>query len=310
MTLEPRDRVSYSAMPDRSPIEWPGGARVALWISPNVEHYQYLPDPNPQRDPYNGRLPHPDIREYSFRDYGNRVGIWRMADVLSDYPVRPTVSLNLAVLDLFPEIAELIVKQRWAVMSHGIYNTDYLWGLSEDAERAFYVDCIDTLHRHTGLQLRGMLGPAISGNLSTPDLMAEAGLVYHADWVHDDQPVAIETATGRMISIPYSYELDDAPMFFKNYDGEYFLDICRRQLDRLRKDARETGLVMCIALHPFEIGQPHNIDYLRQILDYVLSFDDVWPTTGDEIAQYYLDHFHPGSDRASAPISTESSHER
>lgn len=288
----PIERVGYSPIVDRPVVRWPNGERLAVWISPNVEHYEYLPPHNPVKDPYVGRLPHPDIREYSSRDYGNRAGIWRMTDTLDKFGTRCTVSLNLGVLDHFPEIAELIRERDWSVMSHGIFNTRYIFGMSAEEELEFYRDSIETLKRHTGLQLKGMLGPAISGSYETPDLMAEAGLIYHADWVHDDQPVPIKVKQGRLISVPYSYELDDAPMFFKHFDGEYFREICFRQFDRLYEAGKETAQVMCIALHPFEIGQPHNIGYLHDILEYISRFDDVWHATADEIAEYYLANYY------------------
>jgi allantoinase len=190
MALPPY-RVDYSPIIDRPKITWPGKARLAFWVAPNVEHYEYMPDFDGQRNPW-PRTPYPDVREYSYRDYGNRVGFWRMADVLDAYNIKCCVSLNLAVLEHFPEIGEAMVKRDWDFMSHGIYNTRYLNTYTEDQERAFYQDCIATLKRLTGKQLKGMLGPAISGTQATPDLMAEAGLIYHTDWMHDDQPVPIK----------------------------------------------------------------------------------------------------------------------
>lgn len=283
-----RARVPHSGLPDRPPIVWPGGARLALWIAPNIEHYEYLPTRHPLKEPW-PRVPHPDIQQYSFRDYGNRVCVWRMAEAMAEYDVRCTVSLNMGVLEHFPEIAQLIVDRRWDVMSHGLFNTRYLFGMSADEEREFYRDTAETLREHTGLTLKGMLGPALTGNPATPDLMAEAGLLYHADWVHDDQPVPLRVAGGRrLISVPYSYDLDDAPLLAKHYDGRYFADACKAQFDRLYRDAASTGLVMCIALHPFQIGQPHLVDYLREILDHVCGVDGVWYATADEIAEHYL----------------------
>ena len=290
MALPPY-RVDYSPIIERPRLEWPNGARVALWIAPNVEHYEYLPDFDGLRNPW-PRTPYPDAQQFSYRDYGNRVGFWRMADVMDRYGIRCCVSLNMAVLEHYPEICEAMVQRNWDFMSHGIYNTRYLHTYSEEEEREFYRDCIATLKRHTGKQLKGMLGPAISGTERTPDLMTEAGLIYHTDWMHDDQPVPIKVKTGKLISVPYSVELNDAPLFRNNYEGEYFVRICKAQFDQLYKEGEGNGRVMCIALHPFLIGQPHRIKYLDEILSYIMSHDGVWQTTADDIAEYYIANYY------------------
>ena len=299
MSLPPH-RVDYSPIIDRPRLTWPHQARVAFWVAPNVEHYEYLPDYDGHRNPW-PRMPYPDAREYSYRDYGNRVGFWRMLEVLDAYAIRCCVSLNLAVLEHYPEIAEAMVQRDWDFMSHGIYNTRYLYGYSADQERAFYQDCIETLKRHTGKPLKGMLGPAISGTVHTPDLMAEAGLIYHTDWLHDDQPVPIQVKSGKLISVPYSTELNDSPLFRTHFEGEDFVQICQDQFDQLYREGETSGRVMCIALHPFVIGQPHRVHYLDEILRYIMSHDGVWQTTADEIADYYLAHYY---DQAMAHAAT------
>ena len=286
------DRVDYSPIIERPIIKWPNGARIALWISPNVEHYEYLPDFDGNRNPW-PRTPYPDVQQYSYRDYGNRVGFWRMLEPLDKYNIKCCVSLNMAVLEHFPEIAEAMIQRDWDFMSHGIYNTRFLNTYSQEQEREFYRDCIDTLRRHTGKQLKGMLGPAISATAATPDLMAEAGLIYHTDWVHDDQPVPIKVKSGELVSVPYSIELNDSSVLRDNhYEGDYFARICKDQFDRLYEEGAESGRVMCIALHPFLIGQPHRIKYLDDILSYIMGHDGVWQTTADEIAEYYIANYY------------------
>jgi len=288
----PPDRVDYSPIIDRPIIKWPNGARVALWISPNVEHYEYMPDDDAARTPW-PRTPFPDVQQYSYRDYGNRVGFWRMLETLDKYNIRSCVSLNVAVLEHFPEIRDAMVERNYDYMSHGIYNTRYLYTYTEEQEREFYRDTIKTLKLHTGKQLKGMLGPAISGTERTPDLMAEAGLIYHTDWMHDDQPVPIKVKSGKLISVPYSIELNDSSLLRDNhYEGDYFARICKAQFDQLYKEGAESGRVMCIALHPFLIGQPHRIKYLDEILSHIMSHDGVWQTTADEIAGYYIENYY------------------
>jgi peptidoglycan/xylan/chitin deacetylase (PgdA/CDA1 family) len=288
----PPDRVDYSPIIDRPIIKWPNDARVALWISPNVEHYEYMPDDDSARTPW-PRTPFPDVQQYSYRDYGNRVGFWRMLESLDRYNIRCCVSLNMAVLEHFPEIRDAMVQRDYDYMSHGIYNTRYLYTYTEEQEREFYRDTIDTLKLHTGKQLKGMLGPAISGTERTPDLMAEAGLIYHTDWMHDDQPVPIKVKSGKLVSVPYSIELNDSSLLRDNhYEGDYFARICKAQFDQLYKEGAESGRVMCIALHPFLIGQPHRIKYLDDILSHIMSHDGVWQTTADDIADYYIENYY------------------
>ena len=288
----PPDRIDYLPIIDRPTIKWPNDARVALWISPNVEHYEYQPPNEGVRNPW-PRTPYPDVQQFSYRDYGNRVGFWRMLEPLDKHGIRCCISLNMAVLEHFPEIAEAMVERDYDYMSHGIYNTRYLYTYSEDEEREFYRDCIDTLKRHTGKPLKGMLGPAISGSVSTPDLMAEAGLIYHTDWFHDDQPTPIKVNAGKLISVPYSIELNDSSVLRDNhYSAAYFADICKAQFDRLYEEGAQSGRVMCIALHPFIIGQPHRIKYLDDILGYIMSHDGVWQTTADDIADYYIANYY------------------
>ena len=299
----PPNRVDYSPIIDRPIIKWPNDARVALWISPNVEHYEYMPDDDSARTPW-PRTPFPDVQQYSYRDYGNRVGFWRMLETLDKYNIRCCVSLNMAVLEHFPEIRDAMVQRDYDYMSHGIYNTRYLYTYTEEQEREFYRDTIDTLKLHTGKQLKGMLGPAISGTERTPDLMAEAGLIYHTDWMHDDQPVPINVKSGKLVSVPYSIELNDSSLLRDNhYEGDYFARICKAQFDQLYKEGAESGRVMCIALHPFLIGQPHRIKYLDDILSHIMSHDGVWQTTADDIADYYIENYYDDAVAHAAKLS-------
>ena len=288
----PPHRVRYLPITDRPRIRWPNDARVALWIAPNVEHYEFLPPRDPQRNTWT-RSPHPDVQGYGYRDYGNRVGFWRMAEVLDQFGIVATASTNLAVFDHSPEVGAAMVERGWEIMSHGIYNTRYISSIDQTAERAFYIECIEALRSHTGQQLRGMLGPAVSNTAATPDLMAEAGLIYHADWFHDDQPVPLATRSGQqLVSVPYSMELNDVPVFTQHFDTSEFVAMAKAQLDVLRREADDDagGRVMCVALHPYLMGMPHRVDGLAAMLDYLMSHDDVWQTTASRIAEHFLDH--------------------
>jgi allantoinase len=286
------NRLPYSPIVDRPPIRWPGGARLAVWVVPNIEHYEYLP-PTGMVDPY-PRTPHPDVRKFAYHDYGNRVGFWRMCEVLDQHRIACTVSLNVAVLDHYPDIARAMRERDWAYMSHGLYNTRYLTGMTREQERAFLRTCNEVLARHTGSWFDGMLGPNITGNEWTPDLMAEVGMRYHADWVHDERPTPLRVAGGgRMVALPYTYELNDAPLLMRSHlEGPEWARYCIAQFDRLYGDSADGGRIMCIVLHPFAIGQPHRIQYLDQVLAHVRRHDEVWVATGSQIVDYYLNHYY------------------
>ena len=287
------DRVPYLPIVDRAPFEWPDGRPLAVWVVPNVEHYEYLP-PLQSVDPY-PRSPHPDVRLYGYRDYGNRVGFWRMAEVLDRHEIPCTVSLNVGVLDLYPEIAAAIADRGWDVMSHGLYNTRELTGLSRDEERGLLELCNSVLERHTGRPFRGMLGPYISGNSWTPDLMAELGMSYHADWVHDERPSPLLNASDvPMVALPYTYDLNDAPILMRSpAEGPVFVDRWFAEIDRLRREGAP-GRIACLVLHPFTIGQPHRIRHLDRLLARLRSYDDVWIASGSEIVDHYLAHGYDG----------------
>jgi peptidoglycan/xylan/chitin deacetylase (PgdA/CDA1 family) len=291
---DPGRYLTYSPIVDRPPIRWPNDARVAFWVVPNVEFYEWDPPPNAYR---NAWPRHPYVKGYSWRDYGNRVGFWRMLDVFDRAGIRPTASLNMAVLDHFPEIREAMVERDWELMSHGLYNTRYLFGLDADEERALIQDTIETLQRHTGRQLKGMFGPAASITANTMDLMAEAGLIYSADWYLDDQPFPLNVESGRLVCVPYTWELNDGLWMTEGYgkgmgtqEADFFLQMCKDQFDVLYEEGAESGRVMCIALHTSIFGQPYRVRYLEEALDYVLSHEGVWAATADEIAEHYLEH--------------------
>ncbi len=288
--LEP-DRFDYLPITERPIIKWPNGARVALWVVPNVEHLEFLPPRCDFRDPW-PRTPHPDVSRYSNHDYGNRVGFWRMLEVMDRHKVRCTASLNQAVLEHFPEIRDAMVARNWDYMSHGIYNTRYVNNMSVDEEWAFYQDLIDTLKRHTGKQLKGILTPAISPSEASPDLMAEAGLIYHADWFHDDQPFPLKVKAGKLISMPYAIDINDALSNRAGYPPAYWAQCIKDEFDVLYQEGARSGQAMCIALHPYQCSHPSRVKYLDQALAHILSHEGVWQTTGDEIAQYYMDNYY------------------
>jgi allantoinase len=288
------DRLDYSPIIARPVIRWPNNARVAFWISPNVMFYEYSPPANPFRDPW-PRCPHPDVRSYGHQDYGNRVGFWRMLETIDKHRMPCTACVNVATLQHFPEIRQAMIDRDWNYMSHGIYNTRFLWGLSEDEERALYRDVIDTIRELTGKPVLGALGPGPQSNSPhTPDLLAESGFLFQTDWFQDDQPFPIKVRQGRLISLPYTLEISDSSVIGTGpgaaWEGDDFAEMIKRQFDTLYEEGAESGRVMCISLHAYLIAQPHRARYLDQALGYILSHKEVWATTAEEIAEYYMAH--------------------
>ena len=293
--LEPH-RSPYAPIVDRPVIRWPGNARVAVWVAPNIEFKDFMPEPNYgdkgfYRSSYE-RTPLPDIMTYGSHDYGNRVCFWRMLEVFDQNKIRCTVSLNHGVLDLFPELRDAMVKRDYDFMSHGIFNNRYLNHLSIDQERAFYKDCVESLKRHTGKTLKGMLTPGVSPTENTPDLMAEAGLIYNADWGHDDQPFPMKVKSGRLISMPYNLDLNDGTFQRFGCPPKYWAQCVKDQFDVMYAEGAENATQICVSLHPALIGHPSRIDYLNEVLSYIMSHDGVWQTTADDIAQHYMDNYY------------------
>ncbi len=280
----PPDRFDYLPIIDRPVIKWPNDARVAFWVGPNIEWYEYTPLSRPTQ---------PDIASYSYRDYGNRIGFWRMLEVLDKYNIRCCVCLNGAMLDHCPDIRDAMVARNWDYMAHGFYNTRPITAYSIDEERAYWTDMIATVRKHTGKQLKGRLGAGGGNTVNTPDLMAEFGLLYHTDWMMDDQPVPLKVKDGKkFIHVPYSYQLNDASLNGQHRDAAYFSQMIKDQFDVLYEEGAESGKVMCVALHPYITGKAHRMKYLDEALRYIKSHDKVWYTTADDIAEYYMKNYY------------------
>jgi peptidoglycan/xylan/chitin deacetylase (PgdA/CDA1 family) len=280
------DPIAYSPIRHRPRLCWPNGARVALWVCPNIEHYEFLPKFQRRREPW-PRSPAPDVLGYSLRDYGNRVGLWRLFEVTDALGLRCTVSLSMAVLQHYPRILEAMEKRGWEYMSHGIYNTRYHWDFSAAEERAAMLESRDIHRRLTGREQRGWFSPAITNTLNTFDLAAETGFDYCCDLYHDDQPFPVRTRTGDLITVPYTVDLNDVIISRRGEEIDAFAQQIRDHFDTVYAEGAEQGRVMCIALHPFWVGQPHRIRGFRRVMEYILSHPGVWCATAAEIADHY-----------------------
>jgi peptidoglycan/xylan/chitin deacetylase (PgdA/CDA1 family) len=231
------------------------------------------------------------VLNYSLRDYGNRSGVWRVMEALERFGVRASVSLNAAMCDHMPDIVNECVKLKWELFSHGIYNTRLIYGLSEDEIRHVIRDSVETIKRHSGRNVDGWLAPAISATETFLDLLPEFDVKYTIDMVPDDQPVPIKVRRGRLISVPYSTEINDVRvMGVRGYSGDQWAAMVKASFDQLYEEGQDNGMVLCMPLHPFVVGQPHRIAALHDVLRHVTSHADVWLATASEIADWYLQH--------------------
>ena len=293
-------RYPYLPLIDRPKITWPGDARVALWVAPNIEFYELTPP-----GPFWTR-PTPDILSYSHRDYGNRAGIWRMIEVMERFGVRGSVSLNAALCDHIPEIIDACTELGWELFSHGVYNTRLIYGMDEDEVRAVIRDSVETIAKKSGQTVRGFLAPAISATETFFDLLPEFGITYTLDMVHDDQPMPFKVRHGKLISVPYSFELNDIRvMGARGYTPERYAGMVKAAFDQLYEEGAENGMVLCMPIHPFIIGQPHRIAALADVLSHVTARKDVWLATAGEIAEWYYAHHYDDVVAFAAERSTQ-----
>lgn len=281
----------YDPILGRPPIRWPNNARLAFWLCVGVLDYEFVPPHDPWLDPWS-RTPPPDVLGYCRQEFGNRVGFWRVLQAIDKYHIPTTAVVNVTALELYPDITRVIVERRWDILGHGLSNTRFFYGSEEEDERAYYRDMIERVEALTGLRMKGMGGPGPQvGTESTPDLLAEAGFLYHSDWFMDDQPVPLRVRAGKLIAMPYTVEMNDVSVIAAA-EADIFFEDARRQFDRLYREGAESGRVMCLSLHPPLIGQSQRIGYLESFLDYVTSFADIWLATGAEIAEYYMANYH------------------
>lgn len=296
---EKSDPELYEFWPyrDRPKIVWPEGKTIAFWVAPNLEFYELDPPPNPVRKSW--PRPSPDVVGYAHRDYANRVGHWRMAELMEKYGVKGSVSLSVALCQHHPEVVEHANALGWEFFSHGIYNTRYIYGMDEAQERAVIEDSIRTVREATGQTIKGWLAPALTHTERTFDLIAEYGLSYTCDLFQDDQPQPLHTRSGRLMSMPYSLEVNDHYGFFiYNMSPREYARTLIRQFERLAREGEKSGTVMCIPLHSYLIGQPHRIGPFEEALKTITSDPRVWVTRAGDIADYFNQNYF---DALSAP---------
>ena len=280
-------RYDYSALPDRPVFDWPGGHRLAVYVALNVETFRFGGGEGAGLAPKPAGL---DVLNHGWRDWGNRVGVWRLRDLADELSLPLAVLLNSDVYEDCPGLAEAFRARGDEIVGHGRTNAERQGDLDEAGERALIREASEAYRRHEGRLPGGWLGPWISESPATPDLLEEEGYRYLLDWCHDDQPVAMRTRSGRgILSIPYSHEINDIPTVTTRLAGaEEFADMIVAEFDERLAASAKAPSVMSVALHPYIVGQPHRLRALRRALRHIAEHRDrIWLTRPGEIAQAF-----------------------
>jgi peptidoglycan/xylan/chitin deacetylase (PgdA/CDA1 family) len=291
--MEPSDYgpFDYSPINRRKPWHWPNGSRLALWLIPNIEFFPLTrPLPGHPWEKASGNAADaPTVRAWGQRDYGNRIGIFRIMDVLDKHGIRATATINSDICDQHPQIVEDAVRLGWEFMGHNKTNSQRLTGLDLEAERQVIRDALERIRQATGKKPVGWLGSGLAETWNTLDLLADEGCLYVSDWVNDDQPYRMQAGGGEIIYLPYSYETNDNAQIVSRFASiDDFERMIKRTFDVLYQESEESARVMAICLHPFISGVPHRIAGLDAAFRYICDHHDVWWATGQEIVDAYL----------------------
>ncbi len=283
----PRERSPYSAIVDRPPLKLPGGARVVVWTIVNLEVWdiaramarQVLPAPT-------GAVLLPDVPNWSWHEYGMRVGFWRFEKLFRRLKIRPTLALNARVCVDYPRVAQVCKDAGWEFMGHS-YEQGPIH--REEDQPGMIKRSLDTIEKFTGKRPVGWLGPGLTQTLDTPENLAAAGVKYIGDWVYDDEPTEIKTANGPLITLPYSVETNDIPMMLvQHHEAAYWTEKCLDSFDRYYEEGKERAKIMAIAIHPYISGQPFRIKYLEEIYKKINQRKGVLHWNGEQILDWYL----------------------
>lgn len=292
----------YEPIIDREPVVFPDGKRVAVIPFINVEHFPA--DIAGTALAQATTVFSPDPLNYGWRDYGNRVGLWRIMEMMDNCGMRATVCLNSDVVKEFPRIIEEGEKRRWAWIGHGVNNAPgnliastrgengELNGPSEEQERAILDSALSTMREALGRPAKGWLSPYLTHTDNTPRLLESLGVEYLCDYTADDLPFRFNTPEKKLIAVPYTLELNDLPSFLNvGISAQAFGDMIIDQFDVLLEEGATRPRCMPVCVHPFHVGQPNKFKHLRRAFEYIAGHDHVWMTTGDEVNDWYRQHY-------------------
>jgi peptidoglycan/xylan/chitin deacetylase (PgdA/CDA1 family) len=280
-------RVDYLPIIDRPVIRWPNGARVAFWVAPNIEHYEYLPPLDGVKNPW-PRTPLPDVQQYSAHEYGNRVGFWRLVEVFDELNVTASLAINGSAIRSYEPISRAALERGWEFMGHGFTQKNMQ---KVENEREDIIKTREAIRAFTGKPPRGWLGPGLTETWETPDILVEEGFEYVADWVLDDQPVRLKTRTKPIVSVPYTQECNDvAMMLIQHHVAQEYRTRAIDQFEQIHSDSAKSARVMALVVHPYIMGAPHRFRYFREALQHMRARKDVAFWTGERICDWYLEN--------------------
>jgi peptidoglycan/xylan/chitin deacetylase (PgdA/CDA1 family) len=277
-------RYPYSPIAERAVYDWPGGKRLAVYIGLNLEWFSFGEGLGAELSPAG---PQPDVLNYSWRDYGNRVGVFRLAELFAELKLPVSLLVNSEMYTQAPQAVAAFPNAE--IVGHGRSNSERQGDLTEYKELKLIEETTAAIEKHSGKRPRGWLGPWISQSPVTPDLLQEAGYTYLLDWCHDDQPVWMKTRKGRILSLPYPQELNDIPQIIgRKREGEEFACMIVDAFEVMHAECEKRPLVMGIALHPYIVGWPHRFKHLARVLKHITerADDRVWLTTAGDIAAH------------------------
>ncbi len=284
----PTERLDYSPISQRKKLTLPSGARLALWVIVNVEEWDINETmPRTVLNPPAGGSPMPDIPNWAWHEYGNRVGFWRMLEVFDDLRVPAVLAINGSAIARYTAIVDAAKEREWEFIGHGFSQKNMQKVADEKADIAKTSAAIKDV---TGKSPRGWLGPGLTESWETPDLLAEAGYDYACDWVLDDQPVRLKTRGGKsIVNLPYTQECNDvAMMLIQHHKANEYQDRACDQFDELYRNASDSARIMALVVHPYIMGSPHIIKYLRGALVHIQKHSGVLFWTGEQIVDWYL----------------------
>lgn len=281
---------AYSPLPARPTLRWPDGKPLALWVILYLEHWELAPPADSYRPPgiQGVRESHfPDYRTASHREYGNRVGVFRILELLDTLGIRPTVALNASVCDRYPRLLRECLDRGWEVAAHGTHATRMLTSrMTESQEREHIESTIETITAATGQRPCGWIGQEYGESTRTPQIAAEAGLSYIADWPNDDQPYPM--LHGKLVSLPQQPNWDDVQLLWlRQVSSTRYASIVSEACDVLAADGVTQARMLTVGIHPWLSGQSHRIRYLRTALSDLAARDGIWIADGASIARHF-----------------------
>ena len=277
----------WSPIINRKPLKWPNGARVALVVIVNMEHWDWqLPAdvPGAPSGPFR-----PPLADYSQHEYGNRVGVFRILKILENYGVKPTIAMDATIAESNPFLVAECRKRKLEVMAHGISSRRPIHaGMMPEVERAYIQSSIAAVTKAMGMAPKGWLGPDYAESMHTPSLLAAEGIRYVCDWANDEQPYRMKVPQGELYSIGVNYDLDD---IFIHWNGRRLIDEYRQilvdEFDGLYRDGGQSGRLMVVNLHPWVMGWPWRSKYLAEAMEHISKFPSVWKASPSEVVDWY-----------------------